>query len=64
MGDFRNGGGESQPAGEPEEVRVHDFKDTTRFRQPENQTTRDCLFCLESITSSRCAAGATRASLA
>jgi hypothetical protein len=27
VGDFRNGGREYQPQGEPEEVRVHDFKD-------------------------------------
>ena len=27
LGDFRNAGREWQPAGEPEEVRVHDFKD-------------------------------------
>jgi hypothetical protein len=27
LGDFKNGGREWQPAGEPEEVRVHDFQD-------------------------------------
>ena len=27
VGDFRNGGREWRPAGEPEKVRVHDFKD-------------------------------------
>jgi hypothetical protein len=30
VGDFKNGGREWQPLGQPEEVRVHDFVDTTK----------------------------------
>jgi hypothetical protein len=29
IGDFKNGGREWQPQGQPEEVRVHDFQDRT-----------------------------------
>ena len=40
VGDFKNGGREWQPKGEPEEVHVHDFLDTNWARPfPTGSTT-------------------------